>query len=83
VQKNASYSGNAPRLVLRRQDSMGVTADTVLATFAGSSGTWVNMVGNSPAAPQDGIFEFYIDCDNNSLSNSAAIYVDGVVLSAA
>jgi hypothetical protein len=66
VQKNGTYNGAAPRLILKRQDSMGVTSDTVKATFSASANTWQAQVGSSPTAPQDGVYEFIIDCDGTA-----------------
>jgi hypothetical protein len=66
VRKNSGYNGNAPRLILKRQDSMGVTADTVLQTFSASADTWQALTGTTPAAPQDGVFEFLVDCDGTA-----------------
>lgn len=75
VQKNGSYGGNAPRLILKRQDSMGITADAVLATFSAGSGSWQTLTGTSPVSPQDGVFEFVVDCDGTAVGG--AIFVDG------
>lgn len=66
VQKNGSYNGNAPRLILRRQDSMGVTADTVVATFSAAANTWQALTGTTGAAPQDGVYEYIVDCDGTA-----------------
>lgn len=66
VQKNGTYNGNAPRLILKRQDSMGVTADTVLATFSAGANTWQALSGSTPAATANGVFEFVIDCDGTA-----------------
>jgi hypothetical protein len=45
---------------------MGITTDTVLATFSASVNTWQALSGTSAAAPQDGIFEFIVDCDGTA-----------------
>lgn len=66
VQKNAGYAGNAARLILKRQDSMGITSDQVIATFSAGSGSWQALSGASPSAPQDGVFEFIVDCDGTA-----------------
>lgn len=79
VQKNGSYNGNAPRLILKRQDSMGVTSDTVLATFSAGSGSWQGLTGTTSAAPQDGVFEFMIDCDGTA----GSIFVGNVTATVA
>lgn len=79
VQKNSAYTGNAPRLILKRQDAMGVTADTVLSTFSAGANVWQQQTGSSPAAPQDGNFVFMVDCDGTAGSS----WVDGETASAA
>jgi hypothetical protein len=66
VQKNSSYNGNAPRLIQARSDSMGVTADTVVATFSAAANTWQGLSGASGAAPQDGVYVYYVDCDGTA-----------------
>jgi hypothetical protein len=66
VQKNSGYNGNAPRLILKRQDSMGITADTVLQTFSASANAWQGLTGTTASAPQDGVFEFVVDCDGTA-----------------
>lgn len=79
VQKDGSYTGNAPRLILKRQDSMGVTADTVIDTLTAAAGSWQALTGSTPAAPQDGVFEFVIDCDGSA----GSVYVGDTIASAA
>ncbi len=66
VQKNGTYNGNAPRLIVKRQDSMGVTSDTVLATFSASANTWQGLTGTTVTSLQAGVFEFVIDCDGTA-----------------
>ncbi len=66
VQKNSGYNGNAPRLILKRQDCMGVTADTVLQTFSSGANVWQALTGATPTALQDGVFEFVVDCDGTA-----------------
>ena len=66
VQKNGSYNGNAPRLLLLRQDSMGITADTVCATFSAGANTWQQLTYTTPTAPQNGVWQFVIDCDGTA-----------------
>jgi hypothetical protein len=62
-----TYDGDAPRLIVRRNDALGVTADTVIATHPGgeSAGAWTQVsgslsgVGITPS--QAGVLEFYVD----------------------
>jgi hypothetical protein len=72
VRKNSSYNGAAPRLIVKRQDSMGVTSDTVLATFSAAADTWQAQTGTTVAASADGVFEFVVDCDGTA----GSIFVD-------
>jgi len=66
IQKDASYNGNAPRLILRRNDAVGVTSDTVIGTFSGSSGSFVTVSGTCAAATDVGVYEFVVDCDGTA-----------------
>lgn len=72
IQKSAAYNGNQPRLILKRNDSVGISADTVIATYASSTGSW-NMIGGVTAsASADGVMEFVVDCDGTA----GVVYVD-------
>lgn len=66
VRKDSSYNGNAPRLILKRNDAIGVTADVVLATFSASANTWQQLTGTTAAATDDGVMEFVVDCDGTA-----------------
>ncbi len=59
----AAYNGAQPRLILRRNDALGVTSDTVLDTMTASAGTWEQLTGTTPSAGDDGAFEIVVDCD--------------------
>lgn len=73
IRKDGSYNGTAPRLMLRRNDAIGVTADTVLATSAlVAADTWYAVTAALPVATLDGIAEVYVDCDGTA----GSIYVD-------
>lgn len=60
----ANYNGNQPRLIVRRNDAMGVSADTVLAT-ATTSG-WETLSGTIGSVSEDGVLEAYVDCDGTA-----------------
>lgn len=62
----ANYNGNQPRLMLRARYAMGVTTDTVLATYAAGTGSWNTLSATLPAAPRDGVYELYVDCDGTA-----------------
>ncbi len=66
VQKNGTYNGNAPRLILLQQNSMGVTADTVCATFSAGANTWQQLSYTTGSAPQNGVYAFIVDCDGTA-----------------
>jgi hypothetical protein len=73
VRKNGSYNGNQPRLMLRANPAVGVTADTVLDTMTAGADTWEQLTGtSSPAATEAGVLEVYVDCDGSA----GAVYVD-------
>jgi hypothetical protein len=60
----ANYSGSAPRLILKRNDALGITADVVLDTHTGVIGNpWDCLTGTTAAATDDGVYEFVIDGD--------------------
>lgn len=65
----ADYNGNQPRLILKRNEALGITADTVLDTAAASNGTWEELTGTVPTSgtlPDAGGFEVYVDCDSTA-----------------
>ncbi len=72
VRKNATYNGNAPRLIVRQNDAVGITTDTVLDTFTAAVDTWEQLTGTTITATDDGIMEFVVDCDGTA----GAIFVD-------
>jgi len=57
------YNGNPPRLLLKRNVTLGVAADTVLATGSAVTGQWYTLSGTTPAATASGVWEFFVDCD--------------------
>jgi hypothetical protein len=59
----ANYTGNQPRLILKRNDAMGITADVVLDTGTVAIGNWEQLTGTTAAVTDDGCLEFIIDCD--------------------
>lgn len=62
----AAYSGNQPRLIVKRNDAIGITADTVLDTMTAAVGSWEQLSGTTAAATDDGAFEVVVDCDGTS-----------------
>jgi hypothetical protein len=73
VRKNASYNGAAPRLRVRANPAIGISDDSTLATFSGAADAWVLLSATSPTATgDDGVMEFYVDCDGTA----GSVYVD-------
>ena len=67
------YSGAAPRLMLKRNASLGYY-DTVLNTSVGNAGAWEVLTGYIPSALNDGYAEVYIDC--SGVLGSGTINID-------
>lgn len=63
ILRDATYTGSAPRLMLKANAALGVNADTLLFTSVGVAGTWELLSGMTPAAPEAGAWQFYVDCD--------------------
>jgi len=70
-QKDASFSGTAT-LYLKANPALGVTTDTLLATFSGAINTWVQLSGTTPAATEKGVFEFVV----RVTGTGGAFYID-------
>ena len=63
------YTGNLPRLMLRRNAAAGVYSDTILSVFNPNLGydTFVQLVGvQTPAVIDNAVLEFYVDCDGTT-----------------
>lgn len=83
IQINSAYGGGGPQVWIKRQDSMGQTSDAVLATCTTTPNVWQTITVQSPAAPQDGVYEFFVTCDQPSNSSTAAVWIDGEIATAA
>jgi len=66
VGDGAAYNGNPPRLIVRKNVSAGISLDTVIATFAGSTGTWTSVSGTTSMVTDDSVLEFFVDCDGTA-----------------
>jgi hypothetical protein len=69
VTDGTAYNGTPPRLILKRNPAVGVYSDMVLGQMDVSNigtGSYVLLAGNTPAAIDDGVFEFYVDCDGTA-----------------
>lgn len=73
VRKSSSYSGDAPRLMLKRNPALGYD-DDILATSVGANDNWELLSGVVPAALDQGIFEVYVDC--SGAAGSGAVNID-------
>lgn len=61
------YNGNRARLILKRNDAIGVTADVVIDTATISSeGAFEQLTGTTAAASENGVMEFVVDCDGTT-----------------
>jgi hypothetical protein len=72
VRKSAGYTGSAPRLVQRANPAIGVNVDTVIATHSAAADTWQQLSGTVAAATENGVAEFFVDCDGSA----GDVYVD-------
>jgi|GEM_PF-2277649 len=61
---SADFNGaSKPRLILKRNDAIGITADVVLDTATNAIGSpWEALTGTTAAATEDGVMEFVVDC---------------------
>ena len=67
VYEDASYNGARARLIVKRNDAVGITADTVLDTAtAASDGAWEQLTAATATATDDGVMEFVVDCDGTA-----------------
>jgi hypothetical protein len=67
VFENASYVSARARLILKRNDAIGITADTVIDTATSASdGAWEQLTGTTAAATDNGVMEFVVDCDGTA-----------------
>lgn len=74
VQKDGSYNGTAPRLVLVGGIVAGITSD-VTASLTVASGNWEQLTV-SATPTEDGVIEAYIDCDGTA----GSVYVDDMTI---
>ena len=58
-----AYNGNHPRLILKRNVSVGVYDDIVLGEYTGTSELFQPIINTTPTVIDDGVLEFYVDCD--------------------
>lgn len=68
VAQGPTYNGNRARLIVKRNDAMGITADTVLDTATSASDysggyQWEQLIGTTATVTADGVLEFVVDGD--------------------
>ena len=73
--KTAAYDGAQPRLMVARNDAIGINADTVLATYSAGTGSWNSISGATVAFTDDGVCEVYVDCIKGT---GGVVYVDSL-----
>lgn len=61
-----AYNGNQPRLFVKRNVALGIASDTLLATASGAAGSWETLSGTTATVGDDGVLEFYVDCDGTT-----------------
>lgn len=67
VGDGTDYNGARPRLILKRNDAIGITSDTVIDTATVSAeGAFEELTGTTAAASDDGVMEFTINCDGTT-----------------
>jgi hypothetical protein len=72
VRKDGSYTGSAPRLIVKANPAIGIDADAVLDTLSVGANTWETLTGTTATVTDDGVLEFVVDCDGSA----GSIYVD-------
>ncbi len=64
---SADYNGAQPRLIVRRNDAVGIVLDTVIDTGTVAIGNWEQLTGVALASPsENGTIELYVDCDGTT-----------------
>lgn len=77
VQKDGSYNGNAPRLVMVGGIIGGIASD-VTASLTVASGNWEQLsVSGTPN--EAGVIEYYFDCDGTA----GNVYIDDIAITQA
>jgi hypothetical protein len=75
VYEDGSYNGARARLIVKRNDALGITSDVVLDTAtAASDGAWEALTGTTAAVTDDGTIEVVIDVDGTA----GSIYIGDV-----
>lgn len=91
VGDGTAYNGNQPRLCIKRNDAVGISADTVLATGTNAAnGAWETLSGTTTTFTDSGEVVLFVDCDGTagwlnvqsitvgSESNDMSVFNDGL-----
>jgi len=72
------YNGSRIRLLLRKNVAMGINSNTLIATATSASeGAFENIQGTSDTVTDNGVLEFFVDCDGTT----GWISIDSVIIS--
>lgn len=74
---SGSYSGAAPRIILKQNTAAGYSSDTVIGTYSGAAGAFHSVSFTIPAPTMDTLAEIYVDCDGISGFISIDSFVQG------
>lgn len=66
VRKGTSYNGNQQRLFVKANAALGINTDTLLATAGAAIGTWESLSAATATVTENGVLDFYIDCDGTA-----------------
>lgn len=55
-----AYNGGPPQLWVHKNTAIGINADTLLATYSGTNGTWTQLQSTIPTPTDNGVEEFYV-----------------------
>jgi hypothetical protein len=61
-----AYNGTSPRLILKRNATMGIASDIVVDQLDTTSEIFLKLSGVSPTVTDTGVLEFYVDCDGTT-----------------
>lgn len=79
VRKNGSYTGSAPRLVLKANGAAGINKDVVLDTHTAAADVFEALTGASAAVQEDAVLEVVVDCDGTA----GSVFVDDFTVAVA
>lgn len=67
VSDGAIYNGNHIQLIVKKNISLGITSDTVLATATvASHGAFETISGTTVSVTDNGVLDFYVDCNGTT-----------------